>query len=245
MPALIVRRASTVVELARRPELRDRRPAAEHQPGDASSSFPGSPTCRSSAALFRSAVVRAQGDRSRHHRHAAPGEAGQARRAPAARRSTPRSRPTNSSCSSPASRKSRSPRRAACGRSLRSWATSSTFRSGRKERQPCRRPQLGRLGCARLSLAAIALLVAGCQDYAVRRDTIAFHAGEAIAHNKAVHVIDPWPAVASSDQHSHRRAARRARDRTLRDGSWPWPRAERLPRRHGRPSAGPRPAPIT
>lgn len=48
---------------------------------------------------------------------------------------------------------------------------------------------------ARLSLAAIALLVAGCQDYAVRRDTIAFHAGEAIAFNKAVHIIDPWPAV--------------------------------------------------
>jgi hypothetical protein len=49
--------------------------------------------------------------------------------------------------------------------------------------------------------AAIALvatlLASGCQDYASRRDTIAFHAGEAAAHNKAVHIIDPWPAAAA------------------------------------------------
>jgi hypothetical protein len=49
----------------------------------------------------------------------------------------------------------------------------------------------------RLSLAAVSLLVTGCQDYAARRDTIAFHAGEAVAHNKAVHTIDPWPAAAT------------------------------------------------
>jgi hypothetical protein len=49
---------------------------------------------------------------------------------------------------------------------------------------------------ARLGLAAVTLLVAGCQDYAARRDTLAFHSGEAAAHNKAVHVIDPWPAAA-------------------------------------------------
>ncbi len=46
---------------------------------------------------------------------------------------------------------------------------------------------------ARLSVAAITLLVTACQDYAARRDTIAFHAGEAVAYNKAVHTIDPWP----------------------------------------------------
>jgi len=46
---------------------------------------------------------------------------------------------------------------------------------------------------ARLSLVAIILLVSACQDYAARRDTIAFHAGEAAAYNKAVHTIDPWP----------------------------------------------------
>jgi hypothetical protein len=50
---------------------------------------------------------------------------------------------------------------------------------------------------ARLSVAAITLLVSGCQDYAARRDTIAFHAGEAAAYNKAIHTIDPWPAAAA------------------------------------------------
>ena len=49
----------------------------------------------------------------------------------------------------------------------------------------------------RIPLAAMSLLVAGCQDYAARRDTIAFHAGEAVAYNKAVHTIDPWPAAAA------------------------------------------------
>jgi hypothetical protein len=47
---------------------------------------------------------------------------------------------------------------------------------------------------ARLSLAAITLLVTACQNYDTRRDTIAFHAGEASAYNKAVHIVDPWPA---------------------------------------------------
>ena len=50
---------------------------------------------------------------------------------------------------------------------------------------------------ARLSVAAVTLLAAGCQDYASRRDTIAFHAGEAAAYNKAVHIIDPWPAASA------------------------------------------------
>jgi hypothetical protein len=50
---------------------------------------------------------------------------------------------------------------------------------------------------AHLSLAAITLLITGCQDYAARRDTIAFHAGEAGAYNRAVHTIDPWPAAAA------------------------------------------------
>ena len=50
---------------------------------------------------------------------------------------------------------------------------------------------------ARLSLLAIPLLLTGCQDYFARRDTIAFHAGEAAAYNKAVHTIDPWPAASA------------------------------------------------
>jgi hypothetical protein len=52
-----------------------------------------------------------------------------------------------------------------------------------------------RRSLAPLSLAAICVLVTACQDYAARRDTIAFHAGEAVAYNKAVHTIDPWPAA--------------------------------------------------
>ena len=49
----------------------------------------------------------------------------------------------------------------------------------------------------RLSLAAITLLLSGCQNYFERSDKIAFHAGEAPAYNKAVHIIDPWPAAAA------------------------------------------------
>jgi hypothetical protein len=50
---------------------------------------------------------------------------------------------------------------------------------------------------ARLSLAALTLLLTGCQDYFARRDTIAFHAGEAAAYNKAIHTIDPWPVASA------------------------------------------------
>ncbi|HEX2725761.1 MAG TPA: pilus assembly protein [Beijerinckiaceae bacterium] len=49
----------------------------------------------------------------------------------------------------------------------------------------------------RLPLIAATLLLSGCQDYFARRDTIAFHAGEAAAYNKAIHVIDPWPAASA------------------------------------------------
>ena len=49
----------------------------------------------------------------------------------------------------------------------------------------------------RLSLAAITLLLSGCQNYFERSDKIAFHAGEAPAYNKAVHIIDPWPRAAA------------------------------------------------
>ena len=62
----------------------------------------------------------------------------------------------------------------------------------------------------RLSLAAVTLLLTACQDSLARRDTMAFHAGESVAYNKAVHVIDPWPAgSARTDiEHDGRRLAR-------------------------------------
>ena len=49
----------------------------------------------------------------------------------------------------------------------------------------------------RLALVAATLLLSGCQDYLARRDTIAFHAGEAAAYNKAIHIVDPWPAASA------------------------------------------------
>jgi hypothetical protein len=55
----------------------------------------------------------------------------------------------------------------------------------------------------RLVLAAAALAgalsAAGCHDaYIARRDGVTFQAGDAVAANKAMHIIDPWPASASS-----------------------------------------------
>jgi hypothetical protein len=46
---------------------------------------------------------------------------------------------------------------------------------------------------------AFAALLGGCADiYYDRRDSVAFHAGDAIASNKVVHVIDPWPPAAAN-----------------------------------------------
>jgi len=56
---------------------------------------------------------------------------------------------------------------------------------------------------APLALIGLPLLVGGCQDYAARRDTIAFHAGEAGAYNKAIHTIDPWPAASARTDIDH------------------------------------------
>ena len=55
----------------------------------------------------------------------------------------------------------------------------------------------------RLVLAAAALAgalsAAGCHDaYIARRDGVTFQAGDAVASNKAMHIIDPWPASAKS-----------------------------------------------
>ncbi|MCG8561369.1 MAG: hypothetical protein MI824_16340 [Hyphomicrobiales bacterium] len=44
---------------------------------------------------------------------------------------------------------------------------------------------------------------AGCRDgqYLGRRDTVTFAAGDAIAHNKAIHTVDPWPHYAKDTRH--------------------------------------------
>ena len=54
--------------------------------------------------------------------------------------------------------------------------------------------------CASKLSAAVLLgaMLGGCSDlYWDRRDTIAFHAGDAPAGNVAVHTIDPWPPAAA------------------------------------------------
>jgi hypothetical protein len=45
-----------------------------------------------------------------------------------------------------------------------------------------------------LATLALAASAAGCTDYVERRDTVALGAGDAVAANRAIHVIDPWPA---------------------------------------------------
>jgi cytochrome c oxidase assembly factor CtaG len=46
-----------------------------------------------------------------------------------------------------------------------------------------------------LLLGCLALALAGCSDiYTDRRETIALHAGDAMAANRVTHMIDPWPA---------------------------------------------------
>lgn len=46
--------------------------------------------------------------------------------------------------------------------------------------------------------AALAAFASGCtSEYVERRETLALHAGNAAAANRAIHTIDPWPAAAA------------------------------------------------
>ncbi len=49
-----------------------------------------------------------------------------------------------------------------------------------------------------INAAGLSAGLAGCTDYLDRRETISYAAGNAIAHNQAVHMIDPWPAHAKN-----------------------------------------------
>jgi hypothetical protein len=55
----------------------------------------------------------------------------------------------------------------------------------------------------RVLLAATVLLLAGCEHdrYVDRRDSVTFGAGNAIAANKAIQIIDPWPRDARTISH--------------------------------------------
>jgi hypothetical protein len=43
----------------------------------------------------------------------------------------------------------------------------------------------------------LAASAAACTEYVERRETIAAHAGNAVAANRAIHTIDPWPAASA------------------------------------------------
>jgi ABC-type uncharacterized transport system auxiliary subunit len=40
--------------------------------------------------------------------------------------------------------------------------------------------------------------LAGCSEILARRETISYQAGDAVAWNRAVHTIDPWPAASAN-----------------------------------------------
>jgi hypothetical protein len=54
-----------------------------------------------------------------------------------------------------------------------------------------------------LAPMALALLVGACQHdrYSDRRDEITFGTGDAVAANKAMHIIDPWPRASRTVEH--------------------------------------------
>ena len=43
-------------------------------------------------------------------------------------------------------------------------------------------------------LSAVIATLPACQSSFARKDTIGYAAGDAIAWNKAIHTVDPWPA---------------------------------------------------
>ena len=57
------------------------------------------------------------------------------------------------------------------------------------------------------ALAVSVFSLGACQErkynrYLHARDTVTLNAGDAVAHNKAVHTIDPWPANSRKAHHT-------------------------------------------
>jgi len=50
------------------------------------------------------------------------------------------------------------------------------------------------------ALAAAAVALQGCYEdrYTAHRDAVTFGVGDSIAHNSAVHTIDPWPEASDN-----------------------------------------------
>jgi hypothetical protein len=47
-----------------------------------------------------------------------------------------------------------------------------------------------------LAFVAAPALLGACTEYLDRKETVAYSAGSAVAHNQVMHTIDPWPAHA-------------------------------------------------
>ena len=48
-------------------------------------------------------------------------------------------------------------------------------------------------------VVTVGAALAGCSDiYYDRRESIALHAGDAVATNKVTHMVDPWPAASAN-----------------------------------------------
>ena len=190
VPPLIVRRASTTVE------LRDGQSFViggllQSVNQNAISQMPWLGDMPVLGALFRSTSYQKQGDRPRHHRHAAAGSPGAARRRhqDAARLRVPAER-----------------RRSVPDGQDRTVARQGAARQRRpaaRVHRPCARSAEGRRRCALgpqlRTIAATALLGAmlgGCSEYYFdRRDTVTLHSGDAVATNRVTQMIDPWPAA--------------------------------------------------
>jgi hypothetical protein len=48
------------------------------------------------------------------------------------------------------------------------------------------------------ALFLITSTLTGCGDYMSRRETLSPHAGDAVAANKVIHTIDPWPRASQN-----------------------------------------------
>ena len=194
VPALIVRRASTTIE------LRDGQSfmiggLLQTNNQNQIDQLPWLGTVPVLGALFSVEVLSAEPDRPRHHRDAASGAADAAGRcrAHAGRRhgAAQRSRLL------PA-RQGRAHAQAGAG----AHARHGPLRRGGKPsvHRAHARSAEGGIRCGHpviipraLALAALLTALAGCSEYLDRRDTISLDGGNSVATNEVSQMVDPWP----------------------------------------------------
>jgi hypothetical protein len=49
-----------------------------------------------------------------------------------------------------------------------------------------------------LALGLVFTALSGCSEYLDRRDTVSLHGGDAIATDKVIQMVDPWPAASAN-----------------------------------------------